>query len=62
MPACGSPQDRKRRGVILWHGERLQARDEQRDMFERRLLVLFQVEAEPAGGEVAVAIGLLTRD
>jgi hypothetical protein len=62
IPACGSPRDRKRRGVILPRGEGLQARDEQGNIVERRFLVLLQVEAEPASGEAAVAIGLLTRD
>jgi hypothetical protein len=59
IPACGSPQGRKRRGVILWHGERLLARDEQPDIFKRRLLVLIQVEAEPASGEAPVTVRLL---
>ena len=31
-------------------------------MLERRLLVLLEPEAEPAGGEAAVALGLLPRD
>jgi hypothetical protein len=51
-----------RRGVILWHGERLQARDEQPDFFERRLLVFLEIETEPAGGEAAVAVRLFAGD
>jgi hypothetical protein len=37
--------------MVLWGRERLQVRDEQRDIFERRLLVLLEPEAEPTGGE-----------
>jgi hypothetical protein len=58
-PGVRLSSGRKRRGVILWHGERLQARDEQPDIFERRLLVLIQVEAEPASGEAPVTVRLL---
>src|SRR5437773_9868111 len=36
-PPCGLPQDRKRRGVVLRARERSEARDEQCDIFERRL-------------------------
>jgi hypothetical protein len=58
-PGVRHSSGRKRRGLILWHGERLQARDEQPDIFERRLLVLIQVEAEPASGEAPVTVRLL---
>ena len=34
---------------------------EQRDIFERRLLLFLEIEAEPAGGEAAVAVRLLPR-
>ncbi|HEY8502013.1 MAG TPA: hypothetical protein VIL21_04960, partial [Solirubrobacterales bacterium] len=40
----------------------MQIRDEQRDIFERRPLVFFEPEAEPAGGEAAVALGLVPGD
>jgi hypothetical protein len=39
--------------VVLGGRERLQIRDEQRDILERRLLVLLEINAEPAGGEAA---------
>jgi hypothetical protein len=61
MP-CGLPEDCERRGVILWIGERSQARDEQRDILKRRPLVFLEPEAEPPGGEAAVAFGLPPRD
>jgi hypothetical protein len=61
-PPCGVPQDRQRAGVVRSGRERSQVRDEQRDIFERRLLVFLEVEAEPAGGEAAVAVRLLPRD
>jgi len=48
---CGLPEDCERRGVVLLLGERLQVRDEQRHIFERRPLVFLEIEAEPAGGE-----------
>jgi hypothetical protein len=48
--------------VVLWGRERSQLRDEQRDIFERRLFVFLEIEAEPAGGEAAVALGLFPRD
>jgi hypothetical protein len=48
--------------VVLWGRERSQVRDEQRDIFECRLLVFLEIEAEPAGSEAAVALGLLPRD
>jgi len=48
--------------VILWIGERSQARDEQHDILKRRPLVFLEPEAEPAGGEAAVAFGLPLRD
>ena len=57
----GLPQDRERRRVVLWGLERLQIRDEQRHIFKRRLLVLLEPEAEPAGGEAAVAVRLFAR-
>jgi hypothetical protein len=40
----------------------LQVRDEQRDVLKRRVLVFFEVQAEPAGSEPAVAVRLLPRD
>ena len=40
----------------------MQIRDEQRDILQRRFLVLFEPETEPAGGEAAVALGLFPRD
>ena len=58
----GLPQDRERRRVVPWGRERSQVRDEQLDIFQRRLLVLLQVDAEPAGGEAAVAVRLFARD
>ena len=36
--------------------------NEERDLFERRLLVLLEVGAEPAGGEASVALRLLPCD
>jgi hypothetical protein len=60
--SCSLSQDRKRRGVILWDGERLKVRDEQSDVFECRLLVLFEEETKPAGGEASVAVRLLAGD
>jgi hypothetical protein len=48
--------------VILRSRERSQIPYEQRDILERRLLVFLEPEAQPAGGEAAVAIGLLTPD
>jgi hypothetical protein len=42
--------------VVLWGRERSQVRDEQLNIFERRLLVFLEIEAEPAGGEPAVAV------
>jgi hypothetical protein len=61
IPACCSPQDRKRRGVVLWSRKRSQTRDEQRHVFERRLIVLFEPKAKPPGGEAAVAMRLFPR-
>ena len=55
-------QDRERRGVLRQARKRSQVRDKQRHIVERRLLVLFEPEAEPAGGEAAVAVRLLPRD
>jgi hypothetical protein len=48
--------------MVLRGRQRLQIRDDQRDIFERRLLVLLEVEAEPSGGEAAVAVRLLPGD
>jgi hypothetical protein len=48
--------------MVLWGRERSQLRDEQRDIFERRPLVFLEPEAEPAGGEAAVAVRLLPCD
>ena len=48
--------------MILWHGERSQARDEQRDILKRRHLVFLEPETEPAGSEAAVAVGLFPCD
>jgi hypothetical protein len=45
--------------VVFSGRERLQIRDEQRDIFERRLLVFLEIDAEPAGGEAAVTLRLL---
>jgi hypothetical protein len=39
--------------VILRGRQRSQVRDEQVDIFERGLLMLLEIEAEPAGGEAA---------
>ena len=60
MPS-GPPQDRERRGVVLGRRERSQVRDEQFDIFERRPLVFLEAEAQPAGGEAAVAVRLYAR-
>ena len=59
---CGLPQNRERRRVVLRARERSQVRDEQLDIFERRLLVFLEPEAEPTGGEAAKAVRLLPRD
>jgi hypothetical protein len=48
--------------VVFSGGESSQVRDEQPDIFERRLLVFLEPEAEPAGGETGVAGRLLPRD
>jgi hypothetical protein len=48
--------------VISRVRDRSQVRDEQCDIFERRLLVFLEIEAEPAGGEAAVALRLFARD
>jgi hypothetical protein len=48
--------------MILWTRQRSKVRDEQPDIFERRLLVFLEPEAEPAGGEAAVAVRLFPRD
>jgi hypothetical protein len=48
--------------MVLCGRERSQIRDEQRDIFERRLLVFLEPEAEPAGSEAAVAVRLFPRD
>jgi hypothetical protein len=42
--------------------ESSQVRDELLDMLKRRLLVFLEIEAEPAGGEAAVALGLFACD
>jgi hypothetical protein len=55
-------QDRERRGVIISAPERSQLRDEQLDIFECCLLVFLEPEAQPAGGEAAVAVRLFPRD
>ena len=59
-PPCDLPQNRERRGVVLSCRERSQVRDEQRDIFERRLLVFLEREAEPAGGEATVTLRLVS--
>jgi hypothetical protein len=48
--------------VVLRRGKSSEARDEQLDIFERRLLVFLEIEAEPAGGEGAVALRLFAGD
>ena len=48
--------------MVLWGRERWQGRDEQRDVIEGHPLVFFEPEAEPAGGEAAVAVRLFPRD
>jgi hypothetical protein len=48
--------------VVLSGRERSQVRDEHLDMLERRLLVFLEIEAQPAGGETAVAMRLFTGD
>jgi hypothetical protein len=58
---CGLPQDRECRRMLFRARERSQVRDEQFDMLKRRLLVFLEIEAEPAGGEAAVAVRLLPR-
>ena len=45
--------------MVLSGRERLQVREEQFNMLERRLLVLLEPEAKPAGGEAGVAVRLL---
>ena len=59
-PTYGFSQPRQRRRVLPRAHERLQIRDEQRDLFKRRPFVFF--EAEPAGSEAAVAVRLFSRD
>ena len=39
---CGLPKNRECRGMVLWGRERSQVQDEQRDIFERRLLVFLE--------------------
>jgi hypothetical protein len=56
------PQDRERRGVVTWGRQRPEVRDEELDILERRLLVLLEVEAQPASGEAALTVRLFTRD
>jgi hypothetical protein len=48
--------------VVLSGRERSQVRDEQLDIFERRLLVFLEIEAEPASGKAAEALRLRPRD
>jgi hypothetical protein len=48
--------------VVFSSGERSQVRDEELDMLERRLLVFLEIDAEPAGGEAAVAVRLFAGD
>ena len=55
-------QDRERRGVGFRDRERSQLRDKQCDVFERRALVLLEIEAQPARSEPAVAVRLLPRN
>jgi hypothetical protein len=40
----------------------LKVRDEQSDVFECRLLMLFEEETKPAGGEATVTVRLLPSD
>jgi hypothetical protein len=61
-PPCGLPQNCERRGVVFSGGERSQVRDEQLDIVECRLLVFLEIEAQPAGGEAALAVRLFPRD
>jgi hypothetical protein len=56
------PEDREHGGVLVRTRKRSQVRDERSDIIEPRLLVLLEVEAEPAGGEAAVALWLLPGD
>ncbi len=48
--------------MVLRRGKSSEARDEQLDIFERRFLVFLEIEAEPAGGEGAVALRLFAGD
>jgi hypothetical protein len=48
--------------MVLWGRERSQVGDEWLDIFERCLLMFLEVEAQPAGGEAAVAVRLFARD
>ena len=48
--------------MALRAGKRSQVQDEQLDIFERRLLVFLEPEAEPAGGKAAVAVMLFPPD
>ena len=60
--ACGLPQDCEPRAVVLCGRESLKVRDEQSDVFECRLLMLFEEETKPAGGEATVTVRLLPSD
>jgi hypothetical protein len=55
-------KDCERCGVVPRFLERSQVRAEQSDVLERRLLVLFEPEADPATGEAAVAVRLCPGD
>ena len=48
--------------MVLRRGKSSETRGEQLDIFERRLLVFFEVETEPTGGEAAVTVRLFPRD
>jgi hypothetical protein len=48
--------------VVLRARQRSQVGDEGRNLFERRLLVLLEIQAKPSGGEAALALGLFACD
>ena len=54
----GLSEHRKGRHMVVGARERSEVRDEQLDIFECRLLVFLEIDAEPAGGEAAVALRL----